>query len=150
MLVDKTIYTGQTGENGAYVTMPHALCIGSFYLTFTESCGTFTVKNDDTGETRTCGGYGFINEFVDVQKNDFFENLTTHAQDRAAEEARLSEEARLKAEEDARLKSEAEARLLREKEQRTRQILVICAAAAFAACSRLILFLHVRNKSKNF
>ena len=66
-LVDKTIYAGQTGSDGAYITMAHDLSIGSVYITFMESYGTFTVKNEDTGEIRTCGGYGFINEFVDIQ-----------------------------------------------------------------------------------
>ena len=54
----------------------------------------------------------------DVEKNDFFENVTTYAQDRKAEEERLAEEARLKAEEEARLKAEEEARIKAEEEAR--------------------------------
>lgn len=49
----------------------------------------------------------------DVEKNDFFENLTTHAQDAEAEAIRQAEEeaARLEAEEAARQASEEAARL---------------------------------------
>lgn len=55
--------------------------------------------------------YGLYRSTVgeDVLKNDFFENLTTYAeQARREEEARLEEEARIKAEEEARLQAEAE------------------------------------------
>lgn len=64
--------------------------------------------------------YGLYRSTVgqDVQKNDFFENVTTYAQDRKAEEERLAEEARLKAEEEARLKAEEEARRKAEEEAR--------------------------------
>lgn len=65
--------------------------------------------------------YGLFRSTVgeDVLKNDFFENLTTYAeQERIAEEARIAEEKRLKEEEEARLKAEAEekARLAAEAE----------------------------------
>lgn len=64
--------------------------------------------------------YGLYRSTVgeDVQKNDFFENVTTYAQDYQAEQERLAEEARLKAEEEARLKAEEEARLKAEEEAR--------------------------------
>ena len=64
--------------------------------------------------------YGLYRSTVgeDVEKNDFFENVTTHEQDRIAEEERLAEEARLKAEEEARLKAEEEARKKAEEEAR--------------------------------
>ncbi len=56
----------------------------------------------------------------DVLKNDFFENVKSHAElDRiAAEELRRQEEERLKAEEEARRKAEEEARKLAEEEAR--------------------------------
>lgn len=66
---------------------------------------------------------------ADVEKNDFFENVTTHAEqkrleeearkaeeERLAEEARREEEARKAEEEAARLKAEEEARLKKEEE----------------------------------
>lgn len=67
--------------------------------------------------------YGLYRSTVgpDVEKNDFFENLTTYEEDRIAEAERLAEvermaeEARQKAEEEARLKAEEEARIAREK-----------------------------------
>lgn len=49
----------------------------------------------------------------DVEKNDMFENLISYA-----EQARIEEEARLKAEEEARLKAEEEARKKAEEEAR--------------------------------
>lgn len=58
--------------------------------------------------------YGLYRSTVgeDVEKNDFFENLTTHAEDAAIAEAQrlAEEEARNQAEEEARLKAEEEAR----------------------------------------
>lgn len=62
--------------------------------------------------------YGLYRSTVgaDVEKNDFFENVTTHAQDRQAEEERLAEEARLKAEAEAKAKAEDEARKKAEEE----------------------------------
>ena len=63
--------------------------------------------------------YGLYRTTVgnDQQKNDMFENVTTHGElDRIAEEKRLAEEARLRAEEEARLKAEEEARLQAEAE----------------------------------
>ena len=61
--------------------------------------------------------YGLYRSIVgeDVEKNDFFENVTTYAQDRQAELERLAEEARLKAEEEARLAEE------QRKEEQARQ-----------------------------
>lgn len=44
----------------------------------------------------------------DMERNDFLENVTTHAQDAALEQQRLEEEARRTAEEAARLAEEAE------------------------------------------
>lgn len=56
----------------------------------------------------------------DVAKNDFFENVTSHAEDAAAAEAQrlAEEEAKRIAEEEARLKAEEEARLQAEEEAR--------------------------------
>ena len=58
--------------------------------------------------------YGLYRSTVgeDVQKNDFFENVTTHAEDAAIAEAQrlAEEEAKRQAEEEARLKAEEEAR----------------------------------------
>ena len=60
MLMDRDIYMGQTGRNGAYIVMSNDLGIGSIYLVFMENYGTFSLKDNDTGEVRTCGGNGFL------------------------------------------------------------------------------------------
>lgn len=68
--------------------------------------------------------YGLYRSTVgeDVQKNDFFENVTTYAQDRKAEEERLAEEARLKAEEEARIaREQAEAEAARKAEEEAKR-----------------------------
>ena len=74
--------------------------------------------------------YGLYRSTVgeDVLKNDFFENVHTHAELAVMEAERLAEEARLKAEEEARLAEEAaqraaeEARLKAEAEAREAQL----------------------------
>jgi len=66
--------------------------------------------------------YGLYRSTVgpDVQKNDFFENVSTHAQDRIAEEeARLAAEEEAKRLEEERLAAEAEA--ARREEERLKQ-----------------------------
>lgn len=64
--------------------------------------------------------YGLYRSTVgeDVEKNDFFENVTTYEQDRIAEETRIAEEERLKAEEEARKKAEEEAARLAQEQAR--------------------------------
>ena len=66
-LVDKSLSVSQTGCDGAYVTVTHELGIGSVYISFAKEYGTFSIKNNDTGETLSCGAGRFLNAFVDVQ-----------------------------------------------------------------------------------
>ena len=70
--------------------------------------------------------YGLYRSLVgaDVQKNDFFENLTTYAEDAAFAEAQklAEEEAKRQAEEEARLKAEEEARQASEEAARQESI----------------------------
>lgn len=66
-LMDRKLYVGQSGMDGAYITMTHDLGIGSIYIVYLRSYGSCSLKNNDTGEVRTCGGNGFLNEFVDVE-----------------------------------------------------------------------------------
>ena len=66
--------------------------------------------------------YGLYRSTVgtDVQKNDMFENVKTHAQQKAEEEAaRLAAEEEAKRQEEARLAAEAEAK--RQEEERLKQ-----------------------------
>lgn len=70
--------------------------------------------------------YGLYRSTVgaDVEKNDFFENLTTHAEDAALAEAQrlAEEEAKRKAEEEAKRKAEEEARQASEEAARQESI----------------------------
>ena len=74
-----------------------------------------------------------------MEKNDFFENVTTHAQDRLAEEARLAEKARLKAEAAAQ-----QAQL--QKTQTRERITTIALIASGALVLGLILLRFFRKK----
>ena len=81
--------------------------------------------------------YGLYRSTVgeDILKNDMFENLTSYAeQDRLAEEARLKaeEEARLKAEEEARKKAEEEAARLKAEEEARKEAEAKAEAEALA------------------
>lgn len=70
--------------------------------------------------------YGLYRSTVgeDVQKNDFFENVTTHAEDAAIAEAQrlAEEEAKRQAEEEARLQAEEEARKASEEAARQESV----------------------------
>lgn len=107
-----------------------------FYLWIYGDYGERT-KASEIDEYSPCE-YGLYRSTVgaDVQKNDFFENVTTYEQDRIAEEERLAEEARLKAEEEARLKAEEEARLKAEEEARIAQEQAEAEAAAKAQAEK--------------
>lgn len=121
--------------------------------------------------------YGLYRSTVgeDVLKNDFFENVTTYAQDWAAEEARLAEEARQQAEEEARKKAEEEARQQAEEErkraeeaarlekeraeaeaealaaeqarQQQQMILTVCLIAVICSLIYAVLIYHFREKN---
>ena len=105
--------------------------------------------------------YGLYRSTVgaDVEKNDFFENVTTYAQYRQAEAERLAEEARLQAEEEAarekaeaeaQAKAEAEAEAQRQQEQtqqQTRQRNIRLLAAGAALILALVVFGIFRRKN---
>ena len=50
----------------SYVTLQHEDGIGSVYLLFNLEYGDYTIKNEDTGETVTCGQYRYLHDFVDL------------------------------------------------------------------------------------
>lgn len=65
-LFDTTRYEGWNTENGAVLTLAHEGGIGSLYLTFGKAYGTYTVTNEDSGETITVGGHGYVHDFLDL------------------------------------------------------------------------------------
>ena len=50
----------------SYVTLRHEEGIGSVYLYFNQEYGGYTITNEDTGETATCGQYQYLHDFVDL------------------------------------------------------------------------------------
>lgn len=50
----------------SYVTLQHEEGIGSVYLLFNLEYGDYTITNEDTGETVTCGQYRYLHDFVDL------------------------------------------------------------------------------------
>ena len=66
-LFDGNIYYGVSSSPNASISLAHEGGIGSLYIIFELPYGTYTLTNNDTGETHTCGQYGFIHEFIDVE-----------------------------------------------------------------------------------
>lgn len=66
-LFDSKRYEGRTAEEGATLTLAHEGGIGSVYLTFGKAYGTYTITNNDSGETRTLGEFGYVHDFVDLE-----------------------------------------------------------------------------------
>lgn len=48
------------------VTLQHEDGIGSVYLLFNLEYGDYTITNEDTGQTVTCGEYRYLHDFVDL------------------------------------------------------------------------------------
>lgn len=65
-LFDDKRYDGWNTEDGAVLTLAHEGGIGSLYLTFGKSYGTYTVTNNDSEETITAGGHGYAHDFLDL------------------------------------------------------------------------------------
>ena len=61
---EKTILDG--GEN-AFLTLSHEEGIGSVYLIFGMEHGAYTVTNNDTGASHTCGEGNFLHDFLDIE-----------------------------------------------------------------------------------
>lgn len=54
-------------KNGATLTLSHGEGIGSLYILFGWECGTYTVINEATGESKDFGGNGILHEFLDLE-----------------------------------------------------------------------------------
>lgn len=50
----------------SWVTLEHEKGIGSVYLMFNLEYGTYTITNEDTGETVDCGANNYLHDFVDL------------------------------------------------------------------------------------
>lgn len=68
-LFDTKRYDGWKTEDGAVLTLAHEGGIGSLYLTFGKSYGTYNVTNNDTGDTVTVGQQGYAHDFVDLAEH---------------------------------------------------------------------------------
>ena len=62
----KTGIAMYAGRNG-YLTLEHEEGIGSLYIIFDLEYGTYTVTNNDTGETKTWGETNLLHEFIDLE-----------------------------------------------------------------------------------
>ena len=66
-LFDGKRYEGRTAEEAATLTLAHEGGIGSLYLTFGKSYGSYAVTNNDSGETVIVGKYGYVHDFLDLE-----------------------------------------------------------------------------------
>ena len=67
-LFDTKRYEGYKTKENATITLSHTEGIGSLYLTFGSTYGTYTVTNEDTGDSFTAGEQGYIHDFLDLQE----------------------------------------------------------------------------------
>ena len=65
-LFDKEFYLWNRVYGPCSLTLKHDEGIGSLYVMFAFTYGEYTVTNLDTGDSVTCGQYGFLNDFLDL------------------------------------------------------------------------------------
>ncbi len=65
-LFDKELYLWEPSTGPSYLTLTSPEGLGSLYVMFTYYYGIYTLTNEDTGETATCGQDGFLHEFIDL------------------------------------------------------------------------------------
>ncbi len=56
-----------TGADGTRIKLGYKEGMGFLYLIFNVPYGTYTVTNEDTGETKVFGQEGFLNSYVDLE-----------------------------------------------------------------------------------
>ena len=66
-LFDGDIYAGWPGAEQASITLSHEAGIGSLYIIFQQAYGVYILRDEISGEVYTCGEYGFMHEFIDVE-----------------------------------------------------------------------------------
>ena len=65
-LLDGNTRTSGHFPNGSRLRLEYSGGIGSVYLIFQESYGTYSIINNDTGKTAAVGQYGFLHDYVDL------------------------------------------------------------------------------------
>ena len=68
LLFDGNTYYGYASADQAHVTLYHEGGIGSLYLIFWLPYGTYTLTNNDNGESQICGQQGFMHDFLDLEQ----------------------------------------------------------------------------------
>lgn len=67
-LFDRRVYSGySTYTDASSLTLEYAEGMGSLYLIFGDAYGSYTITDNTSGESITCGKDGFIHEFVDLE-----------------------------------------------------------------------------------
>ena len=65
-LLDGNTRTSGHFPNSSRLRLEYSGGIGSVYLIFQESYGTYSIINNDTGKTAAVGQYGFLHDYVDL------------------------------------------------------------------------------------
>ena len=66
-LFDGNIYSGRSSADNASMTIEYESGLGSLYFIFEKAYGPYTVTDNGSGESITCGEYGFMHEFIDLE-----------------------------------------------------------------------------------
>ena len=66
-LFDGTLTSGNSSDGSASLTLEYAGGIGSLYLIFKLDYGAYTVTDNVSGQSITCGEQGFLHEFIDLE-----------------------------------------------------------------------------------
>lgn len=61
-----TNQTGKTNADSASLTLEYAQGMGSLYFVFWRDYGAYTVTDNDTGASTTCGEKRYLHEFIDL------------------------------------------------------------------------------------
>ena len=68
-------FTGLTTEGNASLTLEYADGIGYLYFIFLKEYGEYTVINNDTGDSVTCGTNNFLHEVTNRDKRIIFTHI---------------------------------------------------------------------------
>jgi len=68
MFFDKKLWPDLNHIENAWITLHHAGGIGSLYFIFAFDYGTYTITNEDTGQSQVFGENDFLHEFADLEE----------------------------------------------------------------------------------